>query len=69
MRDFLIVTGGVIILCVGVGFIAHNLDKISCRQKTISFSGYRYGLLSGCMVLHNERWLPLDNIRAFDDKR
>jgi hypothetical protein len=40
----------------------------SCEQRSISFEKHNYGGFSGCMVFHNEKWLPLENIRGFDDK-
>lgn len=44
------------------------VESTACEQKSISFEGHVYGLLSKCMVKHNGKWLPLDNIRGFDDK-
>jgi len=40
----------------------------SCEQRSISFEKHVFGVFSGCMVFHNEKWLPLENIRGFDDK-
>jgi hypothetical protein len=48
----------------GVGWLAAR----GCEQRAVSFAEHRWGYLSGCMVLHNGKWLPLDIIRGFDDK-
>ncbi len=52
------------LMWVGVYFIKQE----ACNQRTVSFEDHRYGLFQGCMVKHNGKWLPLDNIRGFDDK-
>ena len=38
----------------------------SCSSKAVSFEDNRFGVLTGCMVKHKGKWLPLDNIRGFD---
>jgi hypothetical protein len=48
----------------GVGWLSAR----GCEQRAVSFAEHRWGYLSGCMVLHNGKWLPLDIIRGFDDK-
>jgi len=55
-------------LLIGGIFGAYYLQKASCMAKTISFKESKFDPISGCMVLHNGRWLPLENIRGFDDK-
>lgn len=47
---------------------ANELSRASCQQRTVSFEDSDYGIIMGCMVKHNGRWLPLENIRGFDDK-
>lgn len=39
-----------------------------CEAQSISFQDSNFTILAGCMVNHKGRWLPLDNIRGFDDK-
>ncbi len=41
-------------------------DEQSCLTKGRSFSDVEYSVIGGCMVNHNDRWLPLENIRGFD---
>lgn len=43
-------------------------ERVACGQRAVSFVDYKFGFFSGCMVQHNGRWLPIDNIRGFDDK-
>lgn len=50
-----------------IGF-AILFEVTACRQKSVSFEKSSWGIFSGCMVKHNDRWIPLDNIRGFDDK-
>ena len=54
----------IVILLVGAYFIS----KEACNQKARSFSEHEFGIFQGCMVKHNNRWIPLENIRGFDDK-
>jgi hypothetical protein len=42
--------------------------SVSCSKKSMSFSDHDFSLIGGCMVNNNGRWLPLENIRGFDDK-
>jgi len=64
----------VILVVVFLGFpleaisLGYWVSSISCKEKAISFKISEYDLFSGCMVMHNDKWLPLDNIRGFDDK-
>ena len=55
-------------LIVGVFVAVHFASSESCSQRSISFKDHKYGVFSGCMVKHKERWIPLENIRGFDDK-
>lgn len=54
--------GVIIIICLGFWGVS-----VSCDQRAVSFEDHKWGFLSGCMVKHNGKWLPLDNIRGFDD--
>lgn len=53
-------------ICVAAFIGIYFVGKIACEEKSISFEASRYQLISGCMVKHNGKWLPLDNIRGFD---
>jgi hypothetical protein len=44
------------------------MASVSCKAKAVSFDSYSFGPIQGCMVLHNDRWLPLENIRGFDGR-
>jgi len=61
-REILITVAIIIAFIIGIYFVS----KIACEEKSISFEASRYQLMSGCMVKHNGKWLPLDNIRGFD---
>ena len=39
---------------------------MQCDARGQGFEDNKYGLMSGCMVKHEGRWLPLENIRGFD---
>ncbi len=38
----------------------------SCKARGVSFDDVEFTLVGGCMVRHQGKWLPLDNIRGFD---
>ena len=57
-----------VIFVLSFFFTAYHIKKHTCNLRAISFDNHRYSLLAGCMVEHNGRWLPLENIRGFDDK-
>ena len=61
---------GIILIVIGIILISIGfaMSAESCDQRTVGFESHKYGIFSGCMVKHNGRWLPLDNIRGFDDK-
>jgi len=40
----------------------------ACNQKSISFEDHRFGIFSGCIVKHQGKWIPLENIRGFGDE-
>lgn len=56
-----------IMLCVVVLAGTYLFLKERCNQQSISFSDHKFGLFSGCMVKHNYKWIPLTNIRGFND--
>jgi len=55
----------IIVLFVGGAMF---FDWWGCSKRGRSFTEAEWGPVQGCMVLHNDRWLPLENIRGFDDK-
>ena len=65
MLVMLVAFGGLI---CGVLLGAYAGANLACDQRAQSFESHEYGVFSGCMVLHRGRWLPLENIRGFDDK-
>lgn len=62
----------VVLILIAVTLIAASIggaywaSSITCKQQTESFDDSKYGFFSGCMVVHQGRWLPLNNIRGFD---
>jgi hypothetical protein len=56
--------GLMVLILVGV----YLANSAACTAKSVSFEDHDYGVFQGCMVKHNGRWLPLENIRGFDDK-
>lgn len=72
MREFIVNIGGSILAFVAIMAIAlipiYFIENSACRSKSVSFEGHDYGLIQGCMVKHKGRWLPLENIRGFDDR-
>ncbi len=63
-KEFISLSFMLFIIFIGLFFFM----KESCSQKAISFEEHRFGIFQGCMVKHNNKWLPLENIRGFDDK-
>ena len=63
MKEFI----GVGILLVLFVVIAYPIESMSCSTKGKSFEDVEYHLIGGCMVKHKGKWLPLENIRGFDD--
>lgn len=57
-----------LIMFVVLVFGAASWERAACIEKSISFEDSQWGLISGCMVKHQGRWLPLDNIRGFDGR-
>lgn len=56
------------VVAVVVAFlIAWPFQATSCHTKGESFEDVEYHLVGGCMVKHKGKWLPIDNIRGFDD--
>jgi len=43
-----------------------KIDQHACIAKARSFEEIEWGPIQGCMVKHNDRWLPLENIRGFN---
>ena len=61
----------ILIVCaviLALVYAAITLDRASCQVKGQSFDSVEYSVIGGCMVKHHDKWLPLDNIRGFDDK-
>jgi hypothetical protein len=67
-KEMALVLIGLVLFIILLFVPAYFSDVISCQQKSVSFESHKYGFFSGCMVKHNDRWLPLENIRGFDDK-
>lgn len=44
------------------------MNSAKCYAQGQSFDGVSWGPVQGCMVQHRGRWLPLENIRGFDDR-
>lgn len=68
LRELLPIVLTALVLFSIVVIPSYFLKSIACSQKATSFEDHKFGVLSGCMVKHNGKWLPLDNIRGFDDK-
>jgi len=62
---YLVSCGASIFVAILIGWL-WSWQK--CESQTISFTLSSWGPIQGCMVLHKDRWLPLENIRGFDDK-
>lgn len=56
------------LVLVVVLYIASLFASASCYTKGQSFDEVRHSVIGGCMVRHKGKWLPLENIRGFDDK-
>jgi hypothetical protein len=68
MREAFMFFAGLILFVVFIIGIALWLSSAKCNAQGRSFEAVEWGPIQGCMVLHKKRWLPLKNIRGFDDK-
>ena len=55
-----------VILFVPTYFISIVLGNLKCDAKSVSFEDHKYTFFGGCMVKHEGKWLPLENIRGID---
>lgn len=60
-----------LLLWIILGFVvlmglAYLGESKACDTKAQSFEDHEYHFFGGCMVKHNGKWLPLDNIRGED---
>lgn len=56
----------IILTFVGLSSLAYIGESKACDTKAQSFEDHRFHFFGGCMVKHNDRWIPLDNIRGED---
>lgn len=68
MKEFALALFLVIAFSSAVITACYWVESKGCDQKTVSFEYHKFGFFSGCMVVHQGRWFPLDNIRGFDDR-
>jgi len=57
-----------ILMLAVIGPCIYWYNNESCSQKAVGFEQHDYGFFKGCMVKHKGKWLPIENIRGFDDK-
>lgn len=67
-RVDLMVMGAMLFIGIIIAAILIWITAMQCDAKAISFKEHRWGIFSGCMVKHKDMWLPLENLRGFDDK-
>lgn len=63
MKEVIVFLG----IWVALVLISWPFSATSCHTKGESFEEVEYHLVGGCMVKHKGKWLPLENIRGFDD--
>lgn len=61
---FTFICGLIFIVLLAIG--ANHITSIACEERSVSFEAHDFGMIKGCMVKHNGKWLPLENIRGFD---
>lgn len=66
MRDMICILSGLLVFIVLAFFIAYGIEVASCENRAISFDDNRFEVFGGCLVKHEDRWLPLENIRGFN---
>ena len=66
MKDFISYVAPALgmLLIIYAGFAAYSW--IGCGPKSIGFEDHKWGVFTGCMVVHKNMWIPLDNVRGFD---
>ncbi|WP_020209000.1 hypothetical protein [Gilvimarinus chinensis] len=68
MKDLTAQFLAVFIILLVVFALNYGFGSYKCSAKGKSFDDSDYGPIQGCMVLHNDRWLPIENIRGFDSR-
>lgn len=57
-----------LILAVAIGLLG-LLDRATCNQSTKDIGlPHQWGWFSGCRILENNKWIPLDNWRYLGEK-
>lgn len=60
VKFYLAVVGVIVAFCA----IMYFIRWFSCTQSAQAFDN-KYNIIAGCMVKHEDKWLPLENIRGF----
>ena len=72
LKEVLLIVAWTLLFCFIAGFglfhIGDSLKKKSCTLKTRDFEKSEYNYLTGCMVRHNNKWIPLTNVRSFENE-
>ena len=65
-KNEIVAVGMIVLIILGLFSGAYFLASKQCEAKSVSFEDHSFNLYSKCMVKHEGRWLPLDNIRGFE---
>lgn len=68
MRELIVGTFWMLVFIIGTVHLLYWVGSERCTQQSVSFEDHSFNLFSRCMVKHNGKWLPLENIRGFNDK-
>jgi len=68
MRELAIILGAPLVL---FGFMVWGIAALSEKECSIHAQSFEYEwtFIGGCMVKHNNKWLPLKSIRGFEEEK
>lgn len=61
-EEYLVLLGIVAALVLIFGALI-AVDAAACNRRYASYGETSYGVIQGCMVKHNGKWVPSDAIR------
>ena len=68
MKDIILAIFTIVIILSIIFTGVYWFKSNRCEVQAVSFQDSNFTVFGGCMVNHKGKWLPLDNIRGFDDK-
>lgn len=68
MNDESLTLIGLVLVIVGMLFLSAIIDGSMCRAKAVKQGlQYDYGIVQGCMVKYNGKWVDYDRLRYTEE--